>query len=89
VQVDSIKPMLNLPGTEHLKLKRDVLLSSFAFKFTLRRYTEAQQAALRAAAAAAAAKHARQLSETKGWAKETVTKPRHPPHVIPPSTSIE
>jgi len=37
VQVYPIKPMLKPPGTEHLKC--DELLSSFAFKFNLRRYT--------------------------------------------------
>jgi len=39
VQVDPIKPMSKAPGTEHLKLKCDGLLSSFAFNFNLRRYT--------------------------------------------------
>jgi hypothetical protein len=34
-----MKPILKPPGTEHLKLKCDVLLSTFAFKFNLRRYT--------------------------------------------------
>jgi hypothetical protein len=35
------KPMLKPPGTKHLKLKRDELLSTFAFKFNLRRFTKA------------------------------------------------
>ena len=39
MQLDPIKPMLKPPGTTHLKLKCDELLSSFAFKFNLRRYT--------------------------------------------------
>jgi len=38
VQVDPIKPLLNTPGTKRLKLKCDVLLSTAAFKFNLRRY---------------------------------------------------
>jgi len=38
VQVDPIKPKLKPPGTKHLKLKCDELLSSFAFRFNLRRY---------------------------------------------------
>jgi hypothetical protein len=38
VQVDPIKPTLKAPGTEHLKLKCDELLSGFAFNFNLRRY---------------------------------------------------
>jgi len=39
VQVDPINPMLKAPGTKHLKLKYYKLLSSFAFKFNLCRYT--------------------------------------------------
>jgi len=33
-----VKPKLKPPGRERLKLKCDVLLSTFAFKFNLRRY---------------------------------------------------
>jgi len=33
-----MKPMLKQPGTKHLKLKCDILLTTFAFKFNLRRY---------------------------------------------------
>ena len=40
MQVDPIKPTLKAPGTKRLKLKYDGLLSSFAFKFNLRRYNE-------------------------------------------------
>jgi len=39
VQVDPLKPKLKPPGSKRLKLKCDVLLSNFAFKFNLRRYT--------------------------------------------------
>ena len=39
MQVNPIKPMLKPPGTKHLKLKYDELLSSLAFKFNFRRYT--------------------------------------------------
>jgi len=39
MQVDPIKPKLKLPGTKRLKLKYDVPLSNFAFKFNLRRFT--------------------------------------------------
>jgi len=35
-----MKPMLEPPITKRLKLKRDVLLSNFALKFNLRRYTK-------------------------------------------------
>jgi hypothetical protein len=38
VQVDPIEPTLKPPGTKHLKLKCDILLSTFAFKFNVRRY---------------------------------------------------
>jgi len=43
VQVDPIKPMLKAPGYKRLKLNYDrllsILLSNFAFKFNLRRYS--------------------------------------------------
>jgi hypothetical protein len=41
VQVDPIKPKLIPPGTKHMKLLRDILLSTFAFKINLRRYNMA------------------------------------------------
>jgi len=41
VQVDPIKSPLKAPGTKRLKLEHDNLLSKFAFKFNLRRFTEA------------------------------------------------
>ena len=40
VHVDPIKPMLKPPETKRLKLKCDILLSTFAFNFNLRRYSE-------------------------------------------------
>ena len=39
MQVDPIKPKLKPPGTKRWKLKRVILLSNFAFKFNLRRYS--------------------------------------------------
>jgi hypothetical protein len=39
VQVDPIKPTLKAPGNKRLKLECNELLSIFAFKFNLRRYT--------------------------------------------------
>jgi hypothetical protein len=42
VQVDPIKPTFTVPGTKCLKLECDELLSSFAFKFNLRRYCEGE-----------------------------------------------
>ena len=41
VQVDPMKLKLKPPGTERLKLKCIILLSTSAFKFDLRRYTAA------------------------------------------------
>ena len=41
MQVDPIKSTLELPGTKRLKLTHDALLSSFALKFNLDRYSEA------------------------------------------------
>ena len=43
MQVDPIKPILKAPGTKHLKLKCDELLSSFAFKLNLHHYSEEPQ----------------------------------------------
>ena len=43
MQVDPIKPVLKAPGTTRLKLKYGKLLSSFAFKFNLRRYIEGEK----------------------------------------------
>ena len=39
MQVDPIEPTLKAPGTRRLRLNYDVLLSSFALKFNLRRYS--------------------------------------------------
>jgi hypothetical protein len=44
VQVDPFRPTLNAPGPERLKLNYDELLSSFAFNFNLRRYSEGRVA---------------------------------------------
>jgi len=38
-----MKPKLKPPGTKRLKLQCDLLLSSYAFKFGLRRYTMAAE----------------------------------------------
>jgi hypothetical protein len=39
VQLEPMKPKLKPPGTKRLKPNFDVLLSTSAFKFNLRRYT--------------------------------------------------
>ena len=44
-----MKPMLKPPGTKHLKLTCDTLLSTFAVKFYLRRYTQVRMRALQLA----------------------------------------
>jgi hypothetical protein len=38
VQVDPMKPKLKPPGTRRLKVKCQIMISTFAFKFKLRRY---------------------------------------------------
>ena len=43
MQVDPIKPKLKAPRTNLLTLKCDELLSTFAFKSNLRRYSEVVQ----------------------------------------------
>jgi len=40
VQVAPIKPTLKPTGTKRLKLNYDILFSTSAFKFNLRRYTK-------------------------------------------------
>ena len=40
MQVDSIKPTLTAHGTTRSKLKYDILLTNFGFKFNMRRYCE-------------------------------------------------
>ena len=45
MQVAPLKPMLKPPGSKHSKLKCDILLSTLAFKFNLRRYTTGMVAA--------------------------------------------
>jgi len=44
VQGAPIKPTVKAPGTERLNLQYDTLLSSVAFKFNLRRFTQAAHA---------------------------------------------
>jgi hypothetical protein len=43
VQVDPMKPNLKPPGRKHLKLKCNILLSTSAFKFNLRRHNKEYQ----------------------------------------------
>jgi hypothetical protein len=45
VQVDPVKSKMKPPGTKRLKLNCDILLSTFAFQVSLRRYTTAAAAA--------------------------------------------
>jgi len=55
VQAHPIKPTLKAPGTKHLTLEYNELLSNSGFKFNLRRYTEGTEGAKAATAAATAA----------------------------------
>ena len=43
MQVEPLKPTSKAPGSTHLKLKCDEPLSTFAFKFNLRRYNKEKQ----------------------------------------------
>jgi TPR repeat protein len=40
VHIDPMKPKLKVPETQRLKLNRDILLSTYAFKLKLCRYNE-------------------------------------------------
>ena len=77
MQVDLVKPMLKPSVTKHLRLKCDVQLSTFAFRFNLRRYTEgmAVDRAREAAASlafpiAAANSAAKAAADIRGEAEE-------------------
>ena len=50
MQVDPMKPKLKPPGTKPLKLKCNILLSTSAFNFNLRRYTKDWRSHLEAGA---------------------------------------
>ena len=65
MQVDPINPKLKQPGIKRLKLKCDELLSSFAFKFNLRRYNEGRGREGRGGAHAAQHGRAVQLDPIK------------------------
>ena len=54
MQVDPIKPKSKPPGTGRLQLKRDILLSTSAFNFKLRRYIQEAEAVEQLPDAAAA-----------------------------------
>ena len=54
-----MKPALRAHGTKRLKLNSDIMLSNFAFKFNLRRYTVAAVPGCLAVADNAAASSAR------------------------------
>jgi len=43
VQLDPMKPKSKLPGAKRLKLKCDIMLSTGAFKYNLRRHNEGAQ----------------------------------------------
>jgi len=72
VQVDHIIPNSKPPATKRLKLKCDVLLSTSAFKFNMRRYT---MAVSDEAAAAEAAEEAAAAEAEVGRCRLTLSKP--------------
>ena len=59
MQVDPIKPTLKLPGSQHLNLKHENLLSNFAFNINLRRYSPVAVTAAEAAGGMGAMARAR------------------------------
>ena len=69
MQVDPIKPQLKPPGTKRLKLKCDILLSTFAFRF-LRRYTKDKKEA------GYDIKDKRLVLTMVGWCRLTPSNPR-------------
>jgi len=71
VQVEPIKPKLKPPGTKRLRLKCDILLSTFALKFKLRRYNEGAEAGAGAGAGAVAGAQTRKRKS----AAEVYTRP--------------
>jgi hypothetical protein len=83
-----MKPTLTAPRTKRLKLKCDELLSSFAFKFSLRRYTEETGARFHmnnntgvctvSGSAAAAGAHIRPLFRSAKAVSDTKAYPKHP-----------
>ena len=62
MQVEPFKPKLKPPGAKRLKLKCDILLSTSAFNFNLRRYNEVTAIADAADAATEAADDAAALN---------------------------
>ena len=64
-QVDPIKPTLKPPGSNLLTPKYEEPLSSFAVKFNLRRYTEADTAKVDHTAATVATAHIESATAVK------------------------
>ena len=69
MQVDPMKPKLKPPGYQGLKLEFAGLLSNFAFKFNLRRYTEHVELFLSCATL---------RTITEAWRHVYNAEPRHP-----------
>jgi len=75
VQVDPIKPTLKPPAKKPLKLKRDELLSIFAFNFKLRRYMKGLDSKLGASRFV-------KTALPPLWARPGSSRsPRHPRHI--------
>ena len=67
MQVDPIKPTLKVPETKRLKLKYDEPLSSFAFHFNLRRYSEEHAGARQGPPENAQKKYTAGISLNRRW----------------------
>ena len=79
VQVDTMKPKLKPPGTNHLKLMCDMLLSTSAFKLNVRRYSWAARASrARAARARATTSGPTSSSWRRGPGPHTARRPPRP-----------
>jgi len=82
-----MKPMMKPPGTKHLKLKCDILLSTCAFKFNLRRYPEGDVVATLAAGAIIG-----EIALFEAGSSQHIVyrcSPRHPPHFRPPVLEVD
>ena len=75
MQVDPVTPKLTPPGTKRLKLRCDILVSTSAFKFDVRRYMKAAAAATAADLRSAELRSAPLAQPAVGRCRLTVSKP--------------
>ena len=72
MQVDPVQPKLKTPGTQRLKLNRDVLLSTSAFKFNLRRYSEGTRMKGKRFSVGSGSLFAYGIMDQAGWVMRTL-----------------